>query len=138
MSDAPIFSNLSSKSMSLATDTPSSVIVGLPKPLSKITALPVGPSVTLTASATLSTPALIDSFASKPYFTIFAIKIPFFIQRLRARRTRPYRAQHIKLCIQFSYHLRQLLLRRRHTYQTRHGRQLLIRADQLPRRYQLP
>ena len=53
---APIFSNLSSSSISLATVTPSFVIVGPPKPLSITTFRPLGPRVTLTALVKISTP----------------------------------------------------------------------------------
>ena len=48
---APMFSNLSESSISLATVTPSLVIRGAPKLLSSTTLRPFGPSVTLTASA---------------------------------------------------------------------------------------
>src|SRR5918993_214643 len=54
---APMFSNGSSSSTSLAIDTPSLVIVGAPHFLSRTTLRPFGPSVTLTALASLSTPA---------------------------------------------------------------------------------
>src|SRR5712671_2944520 len=53
---APIFSNLSSSSISLATVTPSLVMRGAPKLLSSTTLRPLGPSVTLTALARMSTP----------------------------------------------------------------------------------
>ena len=56
---APIFSNLSLSSISFATETPSFVTRGAPKDLSRITFLPLGPSVTLTALAKASTPAII-------------------------------------------------------------------------------
>src|SRR3989338_5674811 len=48
---APMFSNLFSSSISLATVTPSLVTVGEPKDLSRTTLRPLGPSVTLTALA---------------------------------------------------------------------------------------
>jgi hypothetical protein len=48
---APMFSNGSSSSMSRAMVTPSLVIVGAPNFLSRTTLRPLGPSVTLTASA---------------------------------------------------------------------------------------
>ena len=54
---APMFSNGSSSSISLAIDTPSLVIVGAPNFLSSTTLRPFGPSVTLTVSASLLTPA---------------------------------------------------------------------------------
>src|SRR5829696_4049609 len=50
-SSAPIFSHGSSSSISLAMDTPSFVIVGAPHFFSRTTLRPLGPSVTLTASA---------------------------------------------------------------------------------------
>mmetsp|Transcript_6317 Transcript_6317/g.8162 ORF Transcript_6317/g.8162 Transcript_6317/m.8162 type:complete len:315 (+) Transcript_6317:677-1621(+) len=53
---APMFSNLSFSSISLATDTPSLVTVGAPKDLSRTTLRPFGPRVTLTASARMLTP----------------------------------------------------------------------------------
>src|SRR5215472_4502788 len=53
---APRFSVGSSSSISRATVTPSLVIVGAPHFLSMTTLRPFGPSVTLTASASLSTP----------------------------------------------------------------------------------
>ena len=53
---APIFSNLSSNSISLAIVTPSLVIRGAPNFLSNITFLPFGPKVTFTVSANLFTP----------------------------------------------------------------------------------
>jgi hypothetical protein len=53
---APMFSNLSLSSISLATVTPSLVMRGAPKLLSMTTLRPLGPSVTLTALARVSTP----------------------------------------------------------------------------------
>src|SRR3954464_10607457 len=53
---APMFSNLLSSSISLATVTPSLVIVGDPKVFSMMTLRPLGPSVTFTASASVLTP----------------------------------------------------------------------------------
>jgi len=53
---APMFSNLSESSISLATVTPSLVLRGAPKDLSITTLRPLGPSVTFTASAKTSTP----------------------------------------------------------------------------------
>ena len=64
---APMFSNLSSSSISFAIETPSFVIRGAPYDFSKITFLPLGPIVTLTASASLLTPASRDFLASIPY-----------------------------------------------------------------------
>src|ERR1700689_3812775 len=53
---APMFSNLSSSSISFATVTPSLVMRGAPYDLSRMTLRPLGPSVTLTALLRISTP----------------------------------------------------------------------------------
>src|SRR5215210_8034420 len=69
---APMFSNLSWSSISLATVTPSLVIRGAPKLLSSTTLRPFGPSVTFTASERMSTPRSIRSRAFAPNLTSFA------------------------------------------------------------------
>ena len=69
---APIFSNLSSSSISFATETPSFVTVGAPKLLSRTTFLPFGPSVTFTALANTFTPVNIFDLASSLNFTSLA------------------------------------------------------------------
>jgi hypothetical protein len=61
---APMFSNLSSSSISFATVTPSLVTVGEPKLFSMMTLRPFGPSVTRTAFASALTPARIFARAS--------------------------------------------------------------------------
>src|SRR5437867_3697809 len=61
---APMFSYLSSSSISLATVTPSLVTVGEPKLFWRMTLRPLGPSVTLTARASLPTPRRMASRAS--------------------------------------------------------------------------
>jgi len=61
---APMFSNGSSSSTALATSTPELTICGGPKSRSRITVRPRGPSVTLTASASASTPRRILSRAA--------------------------------------------------------------------------
>src|ERR1700739_709135 len=53
---APMFSNLSLSSISLATETPSLVTVGAPKLFSSTALRPLGPSVALTALARTFTP----------------------------------------------------------------------------------
>ena len=53
---APMFSNLSFSSISLATETPSLVTVGAPNERSSTTLRPFGPRVTLTASARMFRP----------------------------------------------------------------------------------
>src|SRR2546422_814175 len=60
---APMFSNLFSSSISFATVTPSLVMVGEPNDFSITTFRPLGPSVTLTASASVLTPLRIASRA---------------------------------------------------------------------------
>ena len=74
---APMFSNLSASSISLATVTPSLVIRGAPKLLSRTTLRPLGPSVTFTASARISTPRSMRARASPPKRTSFAAIIRF-------------------------------------------------------------
>src|ERR1043166_6511247 len=69
---APIFSNLSSSSISLATVTPSLVTRGAPKDFPSTTLRPLGPKVTLTALARVSTPCSIFSRASALNFTSLA------------------------------------------------------------------
>src|SRR5271170_6797295 len=67
-----MFSNLSSSSTSLATVTPSLVTVGAPKLFSSTTLRPLGPRVTVTASASTLTPRRIFSRASWAKRTCFA------------------------------------------------------------------
>src|SRR5437764_1429659 len=69
---APMFSNLSSSSISLATVTPSLVMRGAPKLFSMTTLRPLGPSVTRTALARISTPRSMRSRASEENFTSLA------------------------------------------------------------------
>src|SRR5256885_14542877 len=69
---APAFSSSSFSSISLATVTPSLVFVGEPNFFSRTTLRPFGPSVTLTASASLLTPRRTRWRASSPYRIIFA------------------------------------------------------------------
>src|SRR5713101_8130124 len=69
---APMFSNLSSSSISLATVTPSLVTVGAPKLFSSTTLRPLGPSVTVTASVRTLIPFRILSRASCEKRTILA------------------------------------------------------------------
>src|SRR5207237_7054316 len=80
---APIFSYGSSSSISLATVTPSLVIVGLPHFLSSTTLRPLGPRVTFTASATLLTPrsSALRAFSSyKRFFAAIYFSFPILIQ----------------------------------------------------------
>src|SRR5712671_1215557 len=69
---APMFSNLSASSMSLATVTPSLVMRGAPNDLSRTTLRPLGPRVTRTAFARMSTPRSMRSRASVPKRTSLA------------------------------------------------------------------
>ncbi len=57
---APMFSNLFSSSISLATVTPSLVTSGAPNDFSMTTLRPLGPRVTLTALARMFTPRAIS------------------------------------------------------------------------------
>src|SRR5712671_4252100 len=78
---APMFSNLSSSSISLATVTPSLVMRGAPNDLSSTTLRPLGPSVTRTAWARVSMPRSILSRASTENFTSLAAMFIAPIQR---------------------------------------------------------
>src|SRR5690242_1096519 len=75
---APMFSNLSASSISLATVTPSFVMRGAPKLLSSTTLRPFGPSVTFTASARISTPRSMRWRASPPNRTSLAAICLYF------------------------------------------------------------
>src|SRR6266508_833643 len=77
---APIFSNLSSSSISLATVTPSLVMRGAPYDLSSTTLRPFGPSVTLTESARMSMPRIMRARASPPKRTSFAAMFLFLVR----------------------------------------------------------
>ena len=74
---APRFSAGSFNSISLATVTPSLVMCGAPYFLSMTTLRPLGPNVTLTASANWSTPRFSASRASTLYVISFAMVIEF-------------------------------------------------------------
>src|ERR1019366_1134993 len=70
---APMFSSPSFSSISLATVTPSLVMVGEPNFFSMTTLRPLGPSVTFTASARMLTPRRIACRDSSPCRICFAI-----------------------------------------------------------------
>src|SRR5258707_8919008 len=72
---APAFSSSSFSSISLATVTPSLVIVGEPNFFSMTTLRPRGPRVTLTASASLFTPRRMAWRASSLYVILLAIGV---------------------------------------------------------------
>ena len=77
---APMFSNGSSSSTSRAMVTPSLVMVGAPNFLSMTTLRPLGPSVTLTVSASLVTPASRPRRAASSNFRILDIVgRPYFL-----------------------------------------------------------
>ena len=83
---APMFSNLSLSSISLATVTPSLEMRGAPKLLSRMTLRPLGPRVTLTASARMSTPRRMRSRASREKRTsLAAISFVPFVALLRTQ-----------------------------------------------------
>src|SRR5436190_8488975 len=69
---APMFSDLSFSSISFATDTPCLVTVGAPNERSSTTLRPLGPSVTLTASARMFRPWTILARALSWNLTSFA------------------------------------------------------------------
>src|SRR5216117_967799 len=70
---APMFSYLSFSSISLATATPSLVIVGLPNFLSMTTLRPFGPSVAFTAAAMMLTPLSSAARASSSNISCFGM-----------------------------------------------------------------
>src|ERR1700719_799705 len=82
---APMFSNLSSSSISFATVTPSLVMRGAPYDLSSTTLRPLGPSVTRTALARISTPRSILSRASLENFTVLAAMAGVPLSDVRCR-----------------------------------------------------
>ena len=82
----PMFSNLSSSSISRATLTPSLVIFA-PNDRSMATLRPFGPSVTLTASASVSTPRSIPSRASNENLICLAVTAPLPDDSPSARAT---------------------------------------------------
>src|SRR5579875_110572 len=77
---APMSSYLSSSSISLATVTPSLVTVGEPNDFWMMTFRPRGPSVTLTARASLATPRCIACRASCSNAIIFAAMVRYLSQ----------------------------------------------------------
>src|SRR5919112_2936830 len=82
---APMFANGSSSSISLATVTPSWVTVGAPYFLSRATLRPFGPSVVLTALASVSTPSFKDWRAAVLNSRILAMlrNLPYLLRRCR-------------------------------------------------------
>ncbi len=70
---APMFSYGFLSSISLATVTPSLVIVGAPNFLSRIALRPFGPRVALTASASWLTPLRMAARAASLYSSCFAM-----------------------------------------------------------------
>ena len=74
-SSAPIFSYGSSSSISLAIETPSLVMVGAPHFFSSTTLRPLGPRVTLTASASTFMPRSRPRRASSSKAMILAIRV---------------------------------------------------------------
>ena len=79
---APMFSNLSVNSISLATVTPSLVMRGAPNDLSRTTLRPLGPRVTFTALASTSTPASMRERASVSNLTSLAAMIEISYSRI--------------------------------------------------------
>ena len=75
---APIFSKWSSNSISFAMVTPSLVINGEPNDFSSTTLRPLGPKVTLTVSARISTPRTMAARASDENLISFDIHLSPF------------------------------------------------------------
>src|SRR5512140_1267221 len=78
---APMFSNLSFSSISLAPETPSLVTVGAANERSSTTLRPFGPRVTLTASPTMFTPAIMRTRAASLNLTSLAAMCVFLSSR---------------------------------------------------------
>mmetsp|Transcript_26067 Transcript_26067/g.66112 ORF Transcript_26067/g.66112 Transcript_26067/m.66112 type:complete len:433 (+) Transcript_26067:118-1416(+) len=81
---APMFCCLSANSIAFATVTPSLVILGAPKDCSITTLRPFGPSVTCTASASLSTPWSMSARASTPKRTSLPDMLRTVVRSTRA------------------------------------------------------
>src|SRR3990170_1425234 len=79
---APMFSYLSLSSISFATLTPSLVTVGAPKDFSSTTLRPLGPRVTLTASARMLTPRSMRVRAESPKITSLAAIVSSLVKLL--------------------------------------------------------
>src|SRR5438552_9744570 len=96
---APMFSNLSSSSTSLATVTPSLVMRGAPNDLSSTTLRPLGPSVTRAAWASVSMPRSMLSRASTENLTSLAAILMSFqplIPVLRDSRCAAYSGRDVR------------------------------------------
>src|SRR5258705_1427803 len=97
---APIFSNLSSSSICLATVTPSLVMRGAPNDLSSTTLRPFGPSVTFTALLRISTPRIMRSRASTPNLTSLAdIMISLNLITIGARSSERHETRDLNYCL---------------------------------------
>src|SRR6266700_1187225 len=81
---APMFSSGSFRSITLATVTPSLVMVGDPNFLSRTTLRPFGPRVTFTASASWLTPRSTACRDCSPYTICFAMSRVLLLLRLLA------------------------------------------------------
>src|SRR5713101_4258845 len=89
---APMFSYLSFSSISLATVTPSLVIVGLPNFLSMTTLRPFGPSVAFTAAAMMLTPLSSALRASSSNLSCFGMDhVPPYSRMARMSSSRRMR-----------------------------------------------
>ena len=77
-----MFSTTSSNSISLATVTPSFVMIGPPKLFPITTFLPFGPKVTFTALAKASTPLFNASLDSVLNIIFFAMFFYFMIAKM--------------------------------------------------------
>ena len=88
---APMFSNTSGSSISLAMVTPSLVIVGEPNFLSSTTLRPLGPSVTFTASARMFAPRSSARRALSSNTSCFAAMFKLELLRRRPALCRRWR-----------------------------------------------
>src|SRR6478736_5485877 len=111
---APMFSNLSSSSISLATVTPSLVVRGAPKDLSRMTLRPFGPSVTFTALARISTPRNMRSRASPPNFTSLAAILGISARGLSGEHAHDVGLLHDQEFVAIEFHFRARPLAEQH------------------------
>src|ERR1051326_8181872 len=96
---ARLFSRPSFSSISLATVTPSLVMVGETNFFSMTTLRPLGPSVTFTASASTLTPRRIACRDSSPCTICFAIAFLLLVFETRCFETQSFSVPHISLVV---------------------------------------
>src|SRR5262249_17902976 len=96
---APMFSSLPASSTSLATVTPSLVMTGEPHDFSMTTFRPFGPSVTLTASASVLTPLRIAARAPRLYTICLAAMFLYLPSSARDGQHVVFADEHVLLAV---------------------------------------